>query len=92
MGRYNVGSRIILGRYRKTRERVMGPRWGIFSEFLDKFNHINLILICLCILPIFMGQRAQSLMLAGIMFLSVLTGMLMLDLSTDQDESEMGRP
>ena len=34
-----------------------------------------------------MGQRAQSLMLAGIMFLSVLTGMLMLDLSTEQDGS-----
>ena len=35
-----------------------------------------------------MGQRAQSLTLAGIMFLSVLTGMLMLDL----DNIEVSQP
>ena len=51
----------------------------------DWFTHINSDLIWHLRPPVAVGQRARSLMLAGIMFLSVLTGMLMLDLSTDQE-------
>ncbi|MAE36337.1 MAG: hypothetical protein CL968_01160 [Euryarchaeota archaeon] len=62
------------------------------ASFLDEFKHINLNLIWHLYPTKTMGQRAQSLMLAGIMFLSVLTGMLMLDLSTNQERVDNEAP
>ena len=62
------------------------------ASFLDEFKHINLNLIWHLYPTKTMGQRAQSLMLAGIMFLSVLTGMLMLDLSTSQEQVDNEAP